>query len=409
MKYDNAFAISCDWLQIHVKTHPEFLEHENPFYTFKRTGQSKIWRNIYEVRSTVLDNVIAHYCTDANECIMQKGHGILKFENQQLYCHEDLQAFVTSFLKRLQFKFVGITRFDIAFDFKKFYKDYDPRYFIQNYANHKIIKLNGNGKGFGLIGKQSTREHDYQTINFGAKHSDINIKMYNKTAELKSETKPWIEALHKETFGDSGGPVWRLEFSMFSMTAFFKKEVKTLDGYEATEMSKQNFHSLDVLKLSNMYAIFMGLFKKHFRFKHYSKKQKRITRMREVELWHFDLSFLELKMVRRNPLVKASGRSEKIALRWMQKQLQEYGVFDENFKSATCEIFGKIINAHALEDWAKANGMFFPGHENYISNIYEFKQIKGHEEKLDIDYNNAIQKASEANAANEALLFSLEN
>lgn len=390
MKYSNTFAISCDWLQIHVKSFPDFLEHENPFYTFKRTGQSKVWRNIYEVRNTVLDIVVAHYCTDAQECIMAKDHGVLKFENNQLYVHDNLKEFVKLFLARLNFKFIGITRFDIAFDFQKFYKEYDPRYFVANYVNHKILKLNGNNKSFGLMGKQMMKEHNFQTLNFGAKHSNINIKMYNKTQELKEQKKPWIEALHKDTFADNKSDVWRLEFSLFSMTTFFKKEGKTGEGYDFTFLQKQDFHSLDCLDLVSMYGIFIGLFKKHFRFKHYSKTQKRITRMREVELWHFELDALQLKMVKRNPLVRQSGRSDKIALRWLQKELHSLGVADENFQTAACEIFGKVISSTALEDWAKTQGIEFAGHENYISNVYEYKKLLGNQDKLDVNFSKAV-------------------
>ena len=115
--YDQIFTINCDWLQIHVKTPDNFLELENPYYHFKRFTQTRVWKNIYKVIETSTGNVIANYCTDAQECIMKRGHGVLKFENNQLYIHEDLKAFVEKFIYRLRFKFVGITRFDIAFDF----------------------------------------------------------------------------------------------------------------------------------------------------------------------------------------------------------------------------------------------------------------------------------------------------
>lgn len=386
MKFDNKFAINCDWLQAHVKFSTDFLEHENPFYTFKRTGQSKMWGNIYEVRSTVLDIVVAHLCADAHsECFMPKGHGILKFENLQLYCHDNLKEFVILFLKRLNFRFVGLTRFDIAFDFKKFYKNYDPQYFIKNYVEHKIKKLNWDKKKFGIIAEQGESHHNFETLHFGAKNSNINIKLYNKTKELATVKKPWIEAYHKDNFEDDGNDIWRLEFSLFSMTTFLKGEGKEF-----------GFHSLECLDLVNMYGIFIGLFQKHFRFKVCNKKQKRNTRLKEVELWHFDFDATKLKMVKRNPLVRQSGRADKIGMRWLQKRLATFGCDDENFKTACCEIFGKVVSETALEDWAKVQGIEFAGHENYIHNIYEYKQIKGNEERLDIVYKHAVAAANEA-------------
>ena len=188
--FQNKFALSCDWLQIHVKHREDFLSLESPYFSFKRTGQSKVFKNIYEIKDLLYNKTVASYCTDANECIMPSSEGILKFENSQLYIHENLKTFVKKFLKKLNFKFIGITRLDIAFDFEEFYMGYTPENFIKDYTGSKIHKVRGNE--FGLYGKQRNQEICYESISFGSKTSNITAKMYNKTREMKNNYKPWI-------------------------------------------------------------------------------------------------------------------------------------------------------------------------------------------------------------------------
>ena len=146
MSNPNFFAINCDWLQMHVKAGTDFLEREIPYYHFRRSGQSKVWKNIYQVINTAMNIVVAQYCTDAQECVMRPGHGVLKLENNQLYCNSDLPGYVQTLLDHLGFKFVGITRLDIAMDFQKFYMEKDPMDLIKEYAEHKIVWSGDPGK-----------------------------------------------------------------------------------------------------------------------------------------------------------------------------------------------------------------------------------------------------------------------
>lgn len=440
IKEPNNFGIFCDWLQIHVKTREDFLEYENPWYNFKRTGQSKIWKNIYEVRSSVLGNVVAHYCTDAQECIMKRGHGILKIENNQLYCHEDLKEFVEKLLHRLDFKFVSITRLDIAFDIQKFYLNYDCMKFVRRYAEHKIIRLGGNRKTAAVMFQQNNRFHEFQTLYFGSKKSDLQIKMYNKTDELKKTTKPYISAIHKDIFKNDNN-VWRIEFSIYSL------QKAILENFEG---KKFDYNSLDVLKIQNLYGIFIGLFEKHFEFRTCGK-QKRIARMKKIDLWFFDLEVCKLNLKKQNELIKISSRGERVFLKRLnelcdtqptpeltekyndifayaveklnvknvKKDTQEVFIskvkkqvksdrsakvflsklkklhsgkdYDENLNEAVKEISGKVVSEYQLQDYAIKKELFYKGYENYIFDVEQFKRIEGNEERLDNDFKQMMQ------------------
>jgi len=359
--YDNFnnFLLSCDWLQIHVKDRLNFLAIEQPYYQIAKKGQSKIFKSIYKITDSISKKEIATYCTDANECILKKDHGILKFDNQQLYIHESLKDFVIEFLNDLGFQFIGITRFDIAMDFQKFHNDLNPENFINKYVRNEIIKFGGSQ--FGIYGRQKKGVKHFETLSFGSKSSNINSKLYNKTKELENNKKPWISRRY-ENFFRPNLQVWRLEFTIFSMRAFFKNEGKLL-----------NFNSLEVLELLNMYGIFIELFKTHYQFKILSKREKRVSRLKTFPLWHFDYEFLRLKFEKSNQVNKLSGRSEKIFIKKINELNNEFRDFDENFNFTAKQFINKIINIYDLHDWAERNNIDYEKSKNiYVEDVNEF-------------------------------------
>ena len=415
MEQPKEFFINCDWLQIHTKHPTDYLTKENPYYLFKKIGQSKVFKNIYEVRDIAMNLVIGNYCTDANECIMSASEGILKFENSQLYCNENLKAFVEKVLNRLRFRFIGITRFDIAFDFQTFAGGLHPQWFIQKYIKGEILRVtNGGGKNqVGFVGQQKNNKIIVETLNFGSKSSDVNFKLYNKTKELENSLKPWIKKAHKVNFEDQTKDVWRLEFSMFSLNAFFQKKIdvqekikhylainkfpnkgmKELEAIANKDLLKENrgnsFHSLEVLDIAKMYGIFQGLFNHYFRFKKKVRKT-RLTRMPELTLWKFEVNKIETKLIKSNPILKQSSRSEKIFLRKMDAFNKEFRLFDENFSFTAKELISKIINMHSLEQWAVDNEIEFEGHENYANDVLDFYKADGL--KLSLDNNLRVEE-----------------
>jgi DNA relaxase NicK len=362
MKYQNLFSINCDWLQIHVKHERDFLAIENPFYYYKRNGQSKVFREIYNIHSHADGRIIGTYATGANEPIMSVHEGILKIENRELYINPDLKSFVKRLLKKLHLKFLGITRLDIAFDFEKFYMDLDPQDLIKDYLAGKVIKTKNTY--FAAHGNQKENHLEYETLTFGKKTSNVYCKMYNKSKELANNFKPYIDAKHRQVF-DMKSDIWRLEFSLFSMNAFFKNS----DGKE------YKFYSLDILDVKNLYGIFIGLFKKFFRFK-IPFNNRRLTRLKDLELWHFELSFTELRKIAGNPVIKDSSRSEKIFIKKLHTLANEYRIFDENLEVNAKEVISKMIAIHGLENWAQSKGYAMDEtQKDYAENIAEMSRL----------------------------------
>jgi hypothetical protein len=260
--------------------------------------------------------------------------------------------------------------------------DVSPQDVIVNYFTGKYLRTAHRKSKFkgGVYFEQKGLEIDYQTLSMGSKHSNIHTKLYNKTQELSENYKPWIANQHKEYF-DKDNDIWRLEFSLFSMTAFFKGEGKDF-----------NFHSLQILDLGNMYGIFIGLFKKYFRFKK-NQGESRLTRMKDVDLWIFDLSFTELRKIAMNPLVRQSSRSERIFIKKLDTLNKNLREFDDNFNYNAKEMISKIINLYSLKEWAKDNGIDFDSsQDNYIDNVYEYSKLNSleNDKKLNKEFELAV-------------------
>lgn len=413
--FSQNFMISCDWLQIHVKENEDILTKELPFYQFERTGQSKVWKNIYTITDTVTHSEIATYTKDANKCILPEGHGILKFDNAILYSNEDLKGYVNTFLERCNMQFVGVTRFDVAYDFQSFRNGLDPQEFISRYARNEVIRC-GNKTNFSVYGKEMSRGLIYETLKIGSKSSTIKSKLYNKTAELKVNLKPWIEAAHKVNFkGSEDIPIWRLEFSIDSVTDLLRSN----ENPEENCKDAFKFHDLRILEIQNCYAIFQGLFNKKFRFK-INGTNSRKTRMTDLELLVFDFPLCQLHFIKQNPMKKSSNRSTKIFLKQLSKFRNEVGKMDEEIEKEATDLtdyvlnlsvkkdcleaikrnikdlsldkvteqsfenlIGKFLDIHGLRYWAHKNGISFTGHENYVNDLFEFQQIKFSEKDIE--------------------------
>lgn len=344
------YRVSADWLQIHVKTPGNFGDGNTVRYRIKKSGQTKIFRSVYSITDLYGKHICA-YATDANDCILQKGHGILKFDNSQLYIHDNLKYFVENFLNELDFKFVGITRLDICFDFHKFFNNRDPHNFIKGFLRGDILKVMRSQ--FRAAGDHD-KENIYNWLYFGNHSSEVSYKIYNKSCEQDAKgRKPWIwEDWQKNSLLNTDEPVWRIEFTVNSTTANFCNEFTTCA-----------FHSLEILRRNNLYSLFMGLFNHYFRFVKRDLSKSRKDRMPAIVLIEFDNSFevgSPFDIYRFiNPERTASTRTHKIFINQLLKHQQELRDFDDILDSTSTSIIEKVIDKYGLHDWAKQRQIDF--------------------------------------------------
>lgn len=369
------YRVSADWVQLHVKNDADFGEKNTVRYKIKRSGQTKIFKDVYSITDVYGKNICA-YATNANECILSRGHGILKFDNSQLYLQLHLAAFVQQFLDECGFKFVGITRLDIAFDFHKFHNNRDPHCFIQSFFRGDILKLMRSQ--FRAAGVHNER-NQFNWLYFGSHNSEVSYKLYDKTGEQEAKgKKPWIwQDWQLNSLLDTDQRVWRLEFTVNSSTAVF-----------ANRFTECAFHSLDLLRRENFTSLFVGLFEHYFRFVKKDLSKGRKDRMPAVKLIDFDAALPEAFDIKRalNPERAESSRTQKIFINQLLKHQQELREYDSDFDADAMAMIEKVIDKYNLQDWAKKKGIpvasntfIYPlpnnNYKDYTGDIASFKNL----------------------------------
>lgn len=356
----NEYFIGLDWVQLHLEHKRDFGEGATVRYKVKRTGQTKVFRNIYGIYDA-WGKLVASYACDPAECILKPGHGILKLDNRLLYTEPDIYLFVRAFLEELNLRFVGITRLDIAFDFHQF-RTMQPQQFIKRFLSEKILKVKRTK--FRLTGEHDFK-NTYDWIAFGRATSDVTYKLYNKTKEQKDATrKPWIWDAWKKSslLKIDDRDVWRLEFTVNATTAKLSNSILT----------DVKFHDLKMLRLENYAALFKGLFNSYFRFVRLERDKTRKDRMPEITLLVIDQSISAFKILNICPETKESGRMAKIMINKLNSHAMELRGIDDDFSIDTKSIISKLIDQYGLQNWADKKGIdFIP--MNYAEDIANIK------------------------------------
>lgn len=352
------FDFNCDWLQLHCYLSQDIQNYKKDRYLIKRTAQSKVFKDIFTI-STLTGYPVAVWATNANDCIMEKGYGVLKFDNKQLYVNANLKKYVTEFLHHFDFVFKGITRLDLCLDFHEFENFRQPQNFIKDFVSNRIAKKQ-NTKF--LVGGVHNKESYCESISFGSKQSNVYYKLYNKSREMLAKVnKPHIINSWENTKLDHlNKEVWRLEFTLNSDTSTI------LNNY------KQSFkyHSLDTLDLPNLYGIFVYLFEKHFQFV-VKKNISRKDRMKQIKLLTLPLNNLKVSFIPVDLAKKDSTRSTKIFIKKMFETNEELRDFDDNFNADAKSMVCKLINLYGLEKWAQQKQYDFKIN-NYSSDLTQY-------------------------------------
>lgn len=152
----------------------------------------------------------------------------IRLHNRQCY-HPEAVNRLHDFLQRFKYTVVRIYRLDICHDFERFDEGDDPQKFIERYMNGKYSKVNqGN---ISAHGADRWEARLWNSISWGAPSSMVSTKMYDKTAEIASNDKPyiryawfcaglvddWEQLVKKSEDGTQYKPrIWRVEFSIRS-------------------------------------------------------------------------------------------------------------------------------------------------------------------------------------------------
>lgn len=358
-KNQHIFDLNIDWFQAHISARADrFSEFETPLFRCDRTGQSKVFRSIYEVRYKKHNRVMCTISADANEEILPTGHAVVKIDNFYLYHFAArFRPFVEWLLRRLDCHFHGITRLDIAYDFNSFNNRREPENFIKAFLRNEIVKLQ---KTKFDVFAEHDRENRFHAIRFGSKLSIVNYKLYNKSKEMRDEKeKAHIMDSWKRSLLDLTKDVWRLEFSIKANTAVL-----------LNEWGNEKFHDLCTLNLERYAGLFHFLFQKYFDFRHHDRSKCRKDRMKPVNLLSFPPEFPRLNVLKGNPMKKDHSRSTKIFLKKLESHQDEMRGKDDDFVVDARALISKLISVYGLQNWAAKKGIDFDQYQ-YAEELFD--------------------------------------
>lgn len=326
---------AIDWLQLYVILPTLKIEQKYGIYTIKDAGyQTRHFKKVYQIFHEK-EEVAVLACHPHSNILCENG-GLLKFNNKYLY-QVDLKSFVDGFLKLFSFEFKSISRIDIALDFTRFTHNLNPEKFISGFFAKKYLKV---GKSKGSAHFEQGKSIDFSYLSFGAKTSDVNYYLYNKTKQLNEvKMKPWIVD-HWRSYGYSEDEtVWRLEFKLQLSTNAIVNE-DTGETYAT--------NSLEILDSSQFNALHALLVNKYFQFV-YNRKCSRKDRMKPVKL----LSLCKSKGIKIKLSEKTeSSRSAKIFAKQLMQLNSELRGHDFALSIFGTDLINYFILNRNLAPWA---------------------------------------------------------
>lgn len=283
--------INCDWLQFHGY-HLGFCADAlsaSTNYKVKYLGHgTRVFRDVYEIweKSSITkshrDEKFATIAMNPHSAMLQQNMYLCKIENKPLY-QPMLYTRVCSMITALNIVYVGISRVDICCDLQAFSCCYEndkdgnplpltPLRLLKYYRKNRLVKYGSRSYSQWLTAPYTagtldgivdadllSGEHVTHCVSWGGANSDVHVKMYNKTKEIKEESnKRYITRYWSANGMDITKDVWRVEFSI-------SRRSKYLFDNSQADIVPVNLEL--VTKQAFLQEVYSAMAYKHFRFK----------------------------------------------------------------------------------------------------------------------------------------------
>ena len=321
--------IACDWLQFHGNHHGLICGESDRGSHYKLVDMqhgTRVFKSVVQVyeRSTYTTShrnelfaTIAH--TPASS-IMRPNMCIVKLENRVLYQRHVL-ARLRRMLEELSIDYCGITRADICVDMHEFCDGLHPLALLRGYRKNTYVKRGSRRYSQWMTAPYSpskidgiftqdikSEEHVPHCVSWGGAQSDVHVKMYNKTKEIKEESdKQYIAAWHRNNGLDKSRDVWRVEISI-------QRRSKYLQSVQDDVVLPVDYSML--LDPIFLREVFMGLAHRHFSFK---VAEVGVSARQFKELRLFALDDMHIYVPSSPVSIPAAGRTCKVAANFIEK------------------------------------------------------------------------------------------
>lgn len=338
----------------------------------------EIRRNPYSVRGDGTKGILNH-----NSC-----H--IRLDNRTCYfpgCVNRLRSFLVAH----GYSFVSVSRIDICLDFNTFDNRMKPKNFINSWFKAEYSKIY-QGR-FSAHGADKWSERDINSVKWGRPTSAITTKLYNKTMEMREQTrKLYIEDSWRAAGLDLTEDVWRLEFSISSSVKVLRlRKPKNQEQIEETREQEQeiNFRTLHRYDTpERLINTFAALCSHYFRFKHVERTKTGALREKRycktVDLFSFtpkDTNYVVAKVT----LQKALNRTERILV----SKLKEI-MLDETVAYRQREIIWSLLEY--LRNNRSADIPNFPSKADLLT----IKELKLTNERVNASYFKSSQERIDA-------------
>jgi len=381
--------LNADWVQLNCRCKPEQIVRKQDGKEItetivpRRVRYARDYRvEVQPFRTSLAQRVeyvyyketkLAEVISEVDSSCIDSETIFVRFDNKFLY-GERLFDRVCIFLEDNNLIFHNWTRFDVCCDFNKFFKpsgnfgagarSYAPDKFIKDYLSGKYRLLNkrrGRKRKGCVWFEDGEKSIDFQSLRLGSKFSPVNVKLYNKTTELRDEKdKPYIREQWKLNNDiNLSEDVWRLEFSIMDFNAIVIED----------DELRLSLKKLEILKEENI-ALLWNLLREHYFVFYKEDGTKNVSRKKRVDLFGIEETGLKLRNVSQK---EETTRAHKIFIKKLletQQKIRENNRM-KNVVWATDYVAAYLVAQHDLKDWTKSR---FP--EWKFENYEELPDVK---------------------------------
>ena len=227
--------INCDWLQFYANHHgltPSEADRGTNFKLVDLKHGTRVFKDVYQVferakcTKSHRDELLATIALHPSSSIMRPNLCIVKIENKVLYGEQRYNRIATM-IAQLQLEYCGITRADICVDLHTFANNLHPLALLRGYRKNDYIKRGSRRYSQWLTAPYSpsqvqgvftydirSEEHVTHCVSWGGAQSDVHVKMYNKTKEIREESgKQYISAWWRRNGLDNSQDVLKSPYS----------------------------------------------------------------------------------------------------------------------------------------------------------------------------------------------------